>query len=77
MCMREYAEQEISKNADLTRKVTKIDESLEETNRKLGLVWFFFFFFFKAHVGTTEVLQLKSKRFTAYLCERIKPRPAS
>ena len=33
--MRENAEHEISKNEDLTRKVTKIEESLEETNRKL------------------------------------------
>ena len=39
--MRENAEHEISKNEDLTRKVTKIDESLEETNRKLDLVWTF------------------------------------
>ena len=48
MCMRENAEHEISKNEDLARKVTKIDESLEETNRKLDLVWVFlrFFFFF-------------------------------
>ena len=41
MCMRENAEHEISKSEDLNRKVTKIDESLEETNRKLELVWVF------------------------------------
>lgn len=38
MCMRENSKHEISKNEDLTRKVTKIDESLEETHRKLDLV---------------------------------------
>ena len=38
MCMRENVEHEISKNEDLTRKVTKIDESLEETNRKLDIL---------------------------------------
>ena len=42
--MRENAEHDISKNEDLTRKVTKIDGSLEETHRKLDLVCFFFFF---------------------------------
>ena len=42
MGLRENQEHEISKNEDLTRKVTKIDESLEETNRKLDLVWFLF-----------------------------------
>lgn len=37
LCSREnaHAEQEISKTEDLTRKVTKLEESLEETNRKL------------------------------------------
>lgn len=38
MCMRENAEHDISKNEDLTRKVTKIDGSLEETHRKLDLM---------------------------------------
>ena len=62
MCMRENAEHEISKNEDLTRKVTKIDQSLEETNRKLELVGFFL-----AHAGTTESLQLKLTRFITHL----------
>jgi len=39
MCSRENAENEISKNEELIKKVTKIEESLEETNRKFDLVW--------------------------------------
>lgn len=39
MSSRENAENEISKNEELIKKVTKIEESLEETNRKFDLVW--------------------------------------
>lgn len=37
MCSREnaQAEQDISKTENLSRKVTKLEETLEETNRKL------------------------------------------
>lgn len=35
MCSREAEEDEISKIGNLTRKITKLEESLEETNRKL------------------------------------------
>lgn len=37
MCSREnaQAEQDISKAENLSRKVTKLEETLEETNRKL------------------------------------------
>ena len=42
MCSRENAEHEISKVGNLTTKVIKIEESLEETSRKLDLVWRFF-----------------------------------
>lgn len=38
MCSRENAEHEISKVGNLTTKVTKIEGSLEETNRKLDLL---------------------------------------
>ena len=41
MRSRESTEHEIPKVGDLTAKVTKIEESLEETNRKLDLVWCF------------------------------------
>ena len=38
MCSRENEEEEISKIGDLTRKVTKLEESLKETNRKLDIL---------------------------------------
>ena len=41
MCSRESTEHEIPKVGDLNAKVTKIEERLEETNRKLDLVWCF------------------------------------
>ena len=38
MCSRENEGEEISKIGDLTRKVTKLEESLKETNRKLDIL---------------------------------------